>query len=82
MSVRPALIGRVIGHGGPVEVGAQANLTLIDPSAPWTVDPAALASKSRNTPFAGHTLPARVVGTLRRGRLTVADGVLVEAVPA
>jgi dihydroorotase len=82
MSVRPALIGRVIGHGGPVEVGAQANLTLIDPSAPWTVDPAALASKSRNTPFAGHTLPARVVGTLLRGRLTVADGVLVEAVPA
>jgi dihydroorotase len=82
MSVRPAAIARLAGHGSAIEVGAPANLTLIDPSAPWTVDPAALASKSRNTPFAGHVLPARVVGTLLRGRLTVSDGAVVEPVPA
>jgi dihydroorotase len=82
MSVRPAAIGRLTGHGGAIEVGAPANLTLVDPSAAWTVDPAALASKSRNTPFAGRTLPARVVATLLRGRLTVADGAIVSAVSA
>jgi dihydroorotase len=82
MSIRPAAIGRLPGHGGAIEVGAPANLTLVDPSASWTVDPSALASKSRNTPFGGHTLPARVVSTLLRGRLTVSDGVVVEPVPA
>jgi dihydroorotase len=82
MSVRPAAIGRVAGHGGAIAVGAPANLTLVDPAAAWTVDPAALASKSRNTPFAGHTFPARVIATVLRGRLTVSDGALVEAVRA
>jgi dihydroorotase len=79
MSVRPAAIGRVRGHGGAIEVGAPANLVLVDPSGRFTVDPDALASKSRNTPYAGRTFPARVVATLLRGRLTVADGALTEA---
>jgi dihydroorotase len=82
MSVRPAAIGRLDGHGAALTAGSAANLTLVDPDAPWTVDPAALASRSRNTPFAGHTLPARVVATLLRGRPTVRDGVLHEAVSA
>ena len=60
-----------------------ANLTLVDPDGAWTVDPAALASRSRNTPFAGRSLPASVVATVFRGRLTVAGGTLVPAgVPA
>jgi dihydroorotase len=82
MSVRPAAIGRLAGHGGAIEPGRPANLTLVDPSAEWTVEASALASRSTNTPFAGRTLPARVVATMLRGRLTVADGVLREAVPA
>jgi dihydroorotase len=82
MSVRPAAIGRVRGHGGAVEVGAPANLTLVDPAGEWTVAPGALASKSRNTPFAGHRLPARVVATFLRGRPTVLDGTLREMVSA
>ncbi|MDT4913096.1 MAG: dihydroorotase [Pseudonocardiales bacterium] len=82
MSVRPAAIGRLRAHGGAIEAGAPANLTLVDPSTSWTVDPAGLASKSRNTPFAGLTLPARVAATLLRGRLTVSGGAIVEPVPA
>jgi dihydroorotase len=46
------------------------------------VSPAALVSKSRNTPYAGRTLPGRVVATVLRGRLTSRDGTIVEAVPA
>jgi dihydroorotase len=76
MSVRPARIGRATGHGAPVQPGEPANLTLVDPSASYLVDPDALASLSRNTPFAGQTLPARVVATFLRGEPTVLDGQL------
>ena len=76
MSVRPAGIARLAGHGRPIAVGEPANLTLVDPAGEWTVDPSALASKSRNTPFAGRRLPAGVVATLLRGRPTVTAGLI------
>ncbi|HVT65171.1 MAG TPA: dihydroorotase [Mycobacteriales bacterium] len=74
MSVRPAAIGRLSRQGQPLEPGAPANLVLVDPSARWTVDPTASASRSRNTPFAGRELSARVVATFLRGKATVLDG--------
>jgi dihydroorotase len=80
MSVRPARIGRVAGHGRPIAVGEPANLTLVDPAGSLLVEPDRLASLSRNTPFAGRTLPATVVATMLRGRPTVLDGVLAELV--
>jgi dihydroorotase len=78
MSVRPALIGRLSGHGRPIEAGQPANLTLLDPRGSWVVDADRLASLSRNTPFAGRTLPARVVATFLRGRATVRDSELIQ----
>ncbi len=74
MSEAPARIGRLDGHGRPIAPGEPANLVLIDPGARWTVDPARTASRSRNTPFGGLELPARVVATFLRGRPTVLDG--------
>jgi dihydroorotase len=77
MSVRPAGIGRLTGHGHLPAPGAPANLTLYDPAAPAEpVDPAMHASKSRNTPFGGVALPGRVVATFLRGAPTVLDGKL------
>jgi dihydroorotase len=76
MSLRPATIGRLAGHGGPLKPGSPANLTLYDPAASETVDPASHASKSRNSPFAGLLLPGRVVATFLRGEPTVLDGKL------
>jgi dihydroorotase len=81
LSVRPARIGRLTEHGRPIAVGEPANLVLVDPTGSWTVDPARSASLSRNTPFAGRTLPAGVVATFFRGRATVLDGELAQ-VPA
>jgi dihydroorotase len=77
MAVRPARIGGLEGHGQPLQAGAVANLVLLDPSARRTIDPFALASRSRNTPYAGRSLPGVVVATLLRGRPTVIDGKLV-----
>ncbi|HEX3614749.1 MAG TPA: dihydroorotase [Sporichthyaceae bacterium] len=77
LSVRPARIGRVDGHGRGIAVDAPANLTLHDPSTTWTVDRDALASRSRNTPYRGRTLPGTVYATFLRGKPTVLDGKLV-----
>ncbi len=74
MSETPARIGRLKSHGRPIAVGEPANLVVVDPGARWTVDPARTASRSRNTPFAGHDLPARVRATFLRGRATALDG--------
>ncbi|MCH7808883.1 MAG: dihydroorotase, partial [Planctomycetes bacterium] len=54
----------------PIEVGATANLALIDPNAQWTVEPGRFQSKGRNTPFAGWTLDSRPLGTIRGRRWT------------
>ena len=56
--------------------GQPANLVLVDPDARRVVDPADSASRSRNNPYAGTTLPAPVVATFLRGRPTVLDGKL------
>jgi dihydroorotase len=74
MSVRPAAIGRLEGHGRPLAPGEPANLLLLDASVRAPVDPAALASRSRNSPYAGRELPGRVVATFLRGTPTVLDG--------
>jgi dihydroorotase len=76
MSARPAAIGRLAAHGNPLAEGSPANLVLYDPAVREVVDPAAHASKGRNTPFAGMTLPGRVVATFLRGSPTVLDGKL------
>ncbi len=78
MSVRPARIGRLEGHGRPIAVGEPANLVLVDPSGSRTIVASELVSRSRNTPYVGRTLPSRVVATFLRGRPTVLDGALVE----
>ncbi|GAB3344356.1 dihydroorotase [Modestobacter lapidis] len=78
MSVRPAAIGRLAGHGRPIAAGEPANLVLVDPAHRGTVDPAALASRSRNSPYAGRELPGRVVATFLRGTPTVLDGKAVK----
>jgi dihydroorotase len=74
MSRAPARIAGLADHGHDPAKGRPANLTLIDPSATWTVEPTALASRSRNTPYAGFTLPSRVVATFLHGQPTVLDG--------
>jgi dihydroorotase len=74
MSRTPARIAGLTEHGRDPAVGVPANLTLVDPAARRQVDPGSLASRSRNTPYAGMTLPGRIVATFLRGDATVLDG--------
>jgi len=78
MSRTPARIAGLAGHGTDLAAGSPANLTLVDPSARRVVDPAELASRSRNTPYSGTTLPGRIVATFLRGEPTVLDGKAVK----
>jgi len=74
MSVKPAEIGRVGGHGRPLAVGEPANLVLHDPGARRVVEASETSSLSRNNPYAGRELPGRVLATFLRGVPTVLDG--------
>jgi dihydroorotase len=74
MSRAPARIAGLTDHGGALLPGAPATFTLVDPAARRVVDPAEMAGRSRNTPYAGSTLPGRIVATFLRGEPTVLDG--------
>jgi dihydroorotase len=74
LSWQPAAIAGLSGHGGPIEAGRPANLCVVDPAVRWEVDPVRLASRSRNTPFAGRKLTGRVRHTILRGEPVVVDG--------
>jgi dihydroorotase len=76
VSVNPASIGRVADQGQPIAVGSPAHITLFNPSIDVEIHPEHTASNSRNTPFAGITLPGKVVATFYRGRPTVLNGEL------
>ena len=69
MSENPAKIAGYKNHGNEMKVGSRANLAVIDTKATWKVDRNRLASKSKNTPFEGMELPAKVLATIFDGRL-------------
>ena len=73
MSATPATILGAAEHGGPIEPGRPANLVAFDPAADWLVQ-APFASRSRNSAFLGKRLRGKVIHTMYRGQLVVADG--------
>jgi dihydroorotase len=67
LSAGPA---RIYGLEPPaIEVGARANLVLLDLDAVWHVDEGSFRSKSANSWLLGSTLHGRVVQTVAAGRL-------------
>ena len=71
MSSGPARVARIADMHGTLAEGRAANVCVIDPSAVWTVDPSRLASKARNTPYAGRLMTGRVRHTICNGSTTV-----------
>ncbi len=73
---------RVAGLETPrIREGARADLVLVDPAARWTVDPARMRTKSRNTPFHGHAVQGRVEMTMCEGRIVHEEAANAKASP-
>ena len=60
-------LGLLAASAGRLVQGGVADLCVFDPASEWMVEPAALRSQGKHTPFSGHALPVRV-------RLTVVGG--------
>jgi dihydroorotase len=67
LTINPA---RVLGiDRGTLKPGAVADVTIIDPAAEWTVDPAQFRSKSRNSPFADWKVRGRAHAVIVSGEV-------------
>jgi dihydroorotase len=67
LSSEPARILKL--SKGQIAEGADADLTIFDPTREWEVDAGAFASKSRNTPFHGWWLKGQTVATCVAGKI-------------
>jgi dihydroorotase len=67
ITVDPArVLGIDAGHLAP---GGPADICVFDPEAHWTVEPQALRSQGKNTPFLGLEVPGKVRYTLVAGQI-------------
>jgi dihydroorotase len=62
-------LGTLQASAGQLVVGGVADVCVLDPQAEWTVEPQALRSQGKHTPFAGYELPARVRCTIVGGQI-------------
>jgi dihydroorotase len=62
---------------GSINEGSKADISIIDPDRPWTVNPESLHSKSANSPWLGTKLKGQVRKTLVEGKVVYADGQIV-----
>jgi dihydroorotase len=66
-TVRPARILHL--NKGSLSPGADADITIIDPAAAWTVDRNRFFSKSKNSPFHGWRVQGKAVYTIIAGNV-------------
>jgi dihydroorotase len=67
---------------GTLRAGAEADVTLIDPSTTWTIDAARFRSKSRNCPFAGWEVRGRAHTVIVGGEVRYTLGGIVQEAEA
>ncbi len=62
-------LGTLQASAGQLVQGGVADVCIFNPATSWTVEPAALRSQGKHTPFSGYELPARVCWTLVGGQV-------------
>ena len=76
MSTRPARLFGIYPQKGSLRLGSDADLVLVDLAETRVIDPDALHTRGRLTPFAGTRVRGWPKYTLLRGQILVAEGVL------
>ncbi len=72
MSYNPA---KILGiDRGTLQVGAAADITIIDPGAEWTYSQEKISSKSKNSPFIGMKMKGQAVFTIVGGKIAYKRG--------
>lgn len=69
-----ASLGTLQASVGRIVEGGVGDLCIVDPSAHWVVEAAALVSQGKHTPFSGYELPGRVRYTFVGGQVAFERG--------
>ncbi len=77
-SAGPQRIFGIVGKGR-IAVGYDADFSVVDLKARWTIEESWLASRCGWSPFTGMTLTGRPVGTIVRGARVMWEGALADA---
>jgi dihydroorotase len=75
-AANPAKIWGLYPRKGTVQAGTEADLALVDLGRKWTIDDAALQSRSKVTPWHGRPVCGLPIHTLVRGRFVMRDRAL------
>jgi dihydroorotase len=67
MTIHPARLCGLGERKGHLGAGADADVTIVEPSEPWTIDASRFASKARNCPFDGWSAQGMALGTIVGG---------------
>lgn len=82
MCVNPAKRFGIYPQKGSLNIGADADITIIDPVARWTIRGSDLHSRAGYTGYEGWPVTGRPVMSLRRGKVLLQDSHLKNAGPA
>jgi allantoinase len=77
LAAAPARIAGLWPRKGAIQVGADADLLVVDMERRWTVDPGWLQSRHPHSPFVGWTMEGWITHVLRRGQTIALDGEVV-----
>src|SRR2546427_1558148 len=74
LSATPAKIAGLWPHKGGIQIGADADLLVIDMNREWVVQRVWLQSRHKHSPFVGRTMKGWIDLVLRRGETGARDG--------
>ena len=70
---------RILGlKKGSLKAGSEADVVVLDLKNDWSIDPSKFYSLSRNTPFGGWKVKAKVKAVIKNGKIVHKDGKFIE----
>jgi len=81
LSTHPAIHYGLYPRKGSMEIGADADLTIVDLQREWTIDQAKMQTRAKYTPFHGMQIRGKPIKTIVRGQLTYDDSLGIVGKP-